>query len=408
MRIEEMMTNGEQILWQGGKAPEATFWESVFNPLLPVAVFWCLFDVGFLGSMLGSGAFFSPALPFFLVHMMPVWIYLGGILTAKRSAQNTRYCVTTNGVYIQTGGAGSEKVKYVPFDEIRLARANQGRFDRKYHVGDVICDYVTPIVRYVKGKRRVTENFTIDNIADYQQVFQLINQQKAQIGPPLPSAVQGNALTARQIPPQLSQPAYPAQQPAYLAQQGYADPYAGTSMSRSAASDPYAGTSAETGEPEITDPQAAFFGGMQPEPAVPGSGERFFGSDPVSDAALLEKLPDESVADLQQELFGGEAMQTHAFPDPTVNPLPQLSEPQRQAVPVPQQYAQPAPQSSPYALPPEQRDIWDAAPEPEMDSLDMSSLLNDPPFEDPTLRALEELNQPPQENDSSSFMQSGF
>ncbi len=34
---------------------------------------------------------------------------------------------------------------------------------------------------------------------------------------------------------------------------------------------------------------------------------------------------DETVSELQQELFGGEAMRTQVFPDPTVNPLPELS-----------------------------------------------------------------------------------
>ena len=418
MRIEEMMSGDEQILWRGEMAPEATFWEAVFNPMLAFALIWLVFDMGFLGTMFASGAIFSPVLLFFLVHMMPVWMYIGGIITAKTRAKNTHYCLTTRGVYIQTGRNGN--VKFVGYDEIKLAHPKQGHFDRQYHVGDVVCDYVTPIVRYSNGKRRVTENFTIDNISDFEQVFRLINQQKAQIGPPMPAGLQSTPLTERRIPQQLQQPAYPVQQgyanpyagtPAGMGKMP-SDPYAGTSAGREQMPlDPYAGTSASTGEPDITDPQAAFFGGMQNPVQETGVAGTFLESQPEADAALLERLPDESVADLQKELFAGEALQTNAFPDPTVNPLPQLSELPKPQPAAPSPYAQrSAEETGPYALPPEQSGIWAAAPEPEMDSLDTSGLLNDPPFEDPTLRALEALK--PQESErpeeSGQFMQNGF
>jgi hypothetical protein len=41
-----------------------------------------------------------------------------------------------------------------------------------------------------------------------------------------------------------------------------------------------------------------------------------------------DALPEESVADLQAELFGADAAQQGAFPDPTVNPLPELPDAQ--------------------------------------------------------------------------------
>ena len=45
-------------------------------------------------------------------------------------------------------------------------------------------------------------------------------------------------------------------------------------------------------------------------------------------------LPEESVADLQAELFGADAAQQGAFPDPTVNPLPELTDAQKKAADV--------------------------------------------------------------------------
>ena len=53
----------------------------------------------------------------------------------------------------------------------------------------------------------------------------------------------------------------------------------------------------------------------------------FLGSAEEKQEAIIENLPDESVSELQAELFGANAEQQGAFADPAVNPLPELPEP---------------------------------------------------------------------------------
>lgn len=431
MKNEDMMAFDEQILWEGGKSGGSTFWEAIFNPLLPFAAIWAVVDFGIIGTAGVSGMLFSGMGFFFLFHLMPVWLYLGGILTAKSRAKNTRYAVTNRGIYIQTGKEGREQVKFRRLDEIRFARTKQGMFDSKYHVGDVVCEYITPIVKGYGKNRSVERDITLDNTTDYVNVTQLINyqlQMQHPVGPPMP--VQQSPLTERRIPQQMQQP---VQQPAaYPVRSDYP---AGTVQ-----------------PPEVLDPQQAFFGQPQSMPLPNEKSAAFLNPEYAEQTEFLEQVPDETVSELQHELFGSEAVQTNAFADPTVNPLPVLQSPQQgyanapasnpyaapqqgyanapasnpYAVPqqgyanttasnpyaVPQQGYANAPASNPYAVPQApadpyarqpQNSVWGAPQEPEMESL-----FTEPPFEDPTLRALEELNpQEPQEQ-NDSFLQSGM
>ena len=87
--LELMIGKNETILWRGKPDKKCFLLESIFNPLLPFALIWALVDFGIiLGFRFGFGgvseiAFFL--VPFFLLHLMPVWLYLGGIaLSVKK------------------------------------------------------------------------------------------------------------------------------------------------------------------------------------------------------------------------------------------------------------------------------------------------------------------------------------
>ena len=81
-----MVGDQEQILWRGRPDFKCFLFESIFNSMLPVAVIWALVD----GSMIGtirmasagamSGGFGLAFLGFFLLHLMPVWRYVVGVV----------------------------------------------------------------------------------------------------------------------------------------------------------------------------------------------------------------------------------------------------------------------------------------------------------------------------------------
>ena len=107
MRLEDQLSVGEQILWRGKKAVAVSVLESIFNPFLIFALIWLLVDLSFIGM---AGAFMLMGdsmglfiLGFFAIHLMPVWIYLGGVITSAIKAKNTEYMITNKGIYVRSG-----------------------------------------------------------------------------------------------------------------------------------------------------------------------------------------------------------------------------------------------------------------------------------------------------------------
>lgn len=67
----------------------------------------------------------------------------------------------------------------------------------------------------------------------------------------------------------------------------------------------------------------------EPEPEKPKKPrQKFVYQNPtLTEQEIREALSDDTVAALQAELFGDEAVRTQVFPDPSVNPLPEMPEP---------------------------------------------------------------------------------
>ena len=122
--LQLMVGKDEKVLWRGRPNKRCFILEGIFNPLLPFALVWFLFDSLFIAAIVGgsaasgeSTAFSIIPLIFILFHMMPVWIYLGGILFVFRRYQHTEYIVTDKGVYV-SGGLFSYICNMKPFTEL--------------------------------------------------------------------------------------------------------------------------------------------------------------------------------------------------------------------------------------------------------------------------------------------------
>ena len=186
--LELMVGSNEKILWKGKPNKRCFILEGIFNPMLPFALVWFLFDSLFIAAFIGGAA--TPGAPavfsifpliFFLFHLMPVWIYLGGVIFVFRRYQHTEYIVTDKGVYI-SGGLFSYTCNMKPFTELARVNIHRGIIDQIIGVGDVvltsnnIADYYNSGVR-VNG-RPVGTGFgiTISDIKDYRKVFELIKK----------------------------------------------------------------------------------------------------------------------------------------------------------------------------------------------------------------------------------------
>ena len=169
MRLEDQLSVGEQILWRGKKAVAISVLESIFNPFLIFALIWLLVDLSFIGM---AGAFMLMGdsmglfiLGFFAIHLMPVWIYLGGVITSAIKAKNTEYMITNKGIYVRSG-LFNIRVDMKPFTDLSHVSLSQGIFDRMCGTGDVIstCGH---------GHGAGGD---IVNIYDYEKVYALVKK----------------------------------------------------------------------------------------------------------------------------------------------------------------------------------------------------------------------------------------
>lgn len=188
MKLLDQLSSSEKVLWYGKKAKGVSVLESIFNPLLPFALIWALVD-GFIifGATAASKAGDAPKglglglLGFFAIHLMPVWMYIGGVLTSAIKAGHTDYCVTDKAVYIQQGVLSS-KVFTKPYTDMMTVTCKQGFFDKIFHTGDVVISCGSAVnmpgsnVRVNGRPVKSSNDLTIDNISDYQHVMQVVRE----------------------------------------------------------------------------------------------------------------------------------------------------------------------------------------------------------------------------------------
>ena len=174
-----LIGKGEKILYAGKPDKKCYIFESIFNPLLPFAALWGLFDMFFIGAAFSSdkvdeAAFFI--IPFMALHMMPVWLYLGGALLSFRRYRNTAYIVTDKAIYA-SGGIFARTYKSKPFAELSHVDLHRGIFDQWFGVGDIITTSAQANPATLNGRRTSTNaGISIDSIANYAEVYKLVKQ----------------------------------------------------------------------------------------------------------------------------------------------------------------------------------------------------------------------------------------
>ncbi len=170
--LKRLVNENEKILYEGRPNKKSFIFESIFNPLLPFALIWAIIDIGFFGrAMLASEdvSLLSFVIPFMLLHMMPVWIYLGGVLFTARKYKNTYYIVTDSGIYV-SGGILSKTFNHKPFAELSHVDLHRGIFDQMFNVGDIIStsSQLSP--------NNASAAIVIGSISNYIEVYNLVKK----------------------------------------------------------------------------------------------------------------------------------------------------------------------------------------------------------------------------------------
>lgn len=167
----------EKILYEDKPNKICYIFESIFNPLLPFAMLWAFIDLTVLGM-----SFFSEnskgellfLIPFMLFHMMPVWIYLGGILFVVKKYRNTAYIITDKAIYVSSG-VFTHNINSKPFAELSQINLHRGIFDQIFNVGDIIA---TSNQIMQNGKNSTV---TISSVSNYMEVYSMVKKLQTDI-----------------------------------------------------------------------------------------------------------------------------------------------------------------------------------------------------------------------------------
>lgn len=182
-QLKTMIGHGETIYYEGNPDTKTFILESVFNPMLPVALIWGTLDLFmlFASSKADTASFYvngqsvehSTGMTFMLlfmaIHMLPVWIYLAGVLTTFSRLHHSYYIVTNRAVYISSG---TFQLHYdvKPFAEMSRVVLHRGVFDRMFGVGDVM---ISTDQRDSKGR---PIPMVIANISNYMEIYQMVSK----------------------------------------------------------------------------------------------------------------------------------------------------------------------------------------------------------------------------------------
>ncbi len=166
-----VLTAGEAILWRG-KPKRSAFIATKSLTLFPLAVIWLILDLSFIGNAFQSGEMLYFLIPFFALHLMPVWIWLGSTLSAGRRWKNTNYYVTNRRIIIQSGFFAVNEASLF-YKEIRNAQLRIGLLDRLFHTGDIVFDNGMTVYRNKQEKSPCLEDLE-DPKSVYDRIQRII------------------------------------------------------------------------------------------------------------------------------------------------------------------------------------------------------------------------------------------
>lgn len=146
--LSDPLVKGETLIWSS-KPQKSAFIINKVLTMMPIALLWLLFDSAFLIPIVKSGQankmlFFI--IPFFALHLMPVWIWLGNIITSNKKWKHTKYYVTDKRIIIQTGFADMN-YQTIYYKDIKNVNLRVGLIDKLLGVGDIYFELGSYIYR---------------------------------------------------------------------------------------------------------------------------------------------------------------------------------------------------------------------------------------------------------------------
>lgn len=135
---EVLLNDGEIELWRD-KPKRIAYIATKTLIMLPIAVIWFVLDFDIIVSSLQDGEMLWFIIPFFTLHLTPVWIWLANVITANRRWKNTNYYITNQRIIIQSGFFAVNETSLF-YKDLRNAQLNIGLLDKLFHTGNICFD----------------------------------------------------------------------------------------------------------------------------------------------------------------------------------------------------------------------------------------------------------------------------
>ena len=136
--VEDVLYDGEKVLWKG-KPNAKSYVLAAMMRMLPIAIIWLIFDGAFIvGISIGISQESIPLgilgfiIPFFLLHLMPVWMWIGNTVRAFREVKNLEYAITDKRIIIRSGVIGID-FKFINYTEIDSVNVKVGFIDKIFN-----------------------------------------------------------------------------------------------------------------------------------------------------------------------------------------------------------------------------------------------------------------------------------
>ena len=140
--INSILKPEETIHYSCKPNPKAFFFSQLFK-MSPFVLIWLCFDLFAIVMSLtaenGSAGLSLALIPFFAVHLTPVWVWLYGFIKDIKECKHTEYAITNERVIIK-GGPKAKDLIFIQLKNIQALNVHIGFFDGLFKVGDL---YIT-------------------------------------------------------------------------------------------------------------------------------------------------------------------------------------------------------------------------------------------------------------------------
>lgn len=137
--IETVLNDDEEILWRGKPLRKSFILSSVFK-MLPIAIIWAGIDVSFIVCailfMELEWWFYLIFGVFFLIHLLPVWMYIFNLVSAFRRLKIEEYAFTDKRIIIKRGFLAANIIS-IYYSSITSINLRIGLIEKMCKVGDI-------------------------------------------------------------------------------------------------------------------------------------------------------------------------------------------------------------------------------------------------------------------------------